>query len=65
MCKIIYLILEGDDDIRFFKKIIEPIFADKGYGTIYSKQSKRKKNACGRFIQAIENKDDWDYLYAK
>ncbi len=65
MCKTIYLILEGDDDIRFFDKIISPLIIDHGCTIVYSKQSMRKKKNCGRFLQAIENMNEWDYLYAK
>ncbi len=65
MCKVIYLILEGDDDIRFFEKIISPLFLKNGFSIIPIKQSSKKRKDCGKFIQTIENMNDWDYLFAK
>ena len=65
MCKLIYMILEGDDDILFFNKIISPLFASHGFSTIPIKQSKKKRIQCGKFINIVQNNENWDYLYAK
>lgn len=65
MSKVIYLILEGDDEIRFFDKIISPLFLKCNCFTTPYKQSKRKKKSCGQFIQAVEKIESWDYLYAR
>lgn len=61
--KVLYILIEGDDDERFFQRIITPMFEAK-YDSVrlwkYAQQTKRKFDSFLRSIKAMEA----EYLYA-
>ncbi len=60
--KTIFVFLEGDDDERFFEKILRPIFK-KNYDTVKPHQYSRKdKKWIKKFIHSI-NRMGADYIY--
>jgi len=58
----LYILLEGNDDERFFDKIIKPRFQGKYDLVKLWKYSQQKTNKIGRYIRAI-NSMGADYIY--
>lgn len=51
----LYILVEGDDDERFFESIIKPIYVHS-YGEIrFWKYSQRKKGEVNRFLESVKN----------
>jgi len=60
--KSLYLLAEGNDDTRFLKSIIQPIFERK-YKTVFIRQhSKKSVKFIKGLITSIKENDD-DYIY--
>ena len=56
----IYIFVEGNDDERFFKRIIEPRIPQR---VIYIKYAQLKKKIVINYLRTIQNSDD-DYIFA-
>lgn len=54
MEKDIYIWVEGQDDIRFFEKIIKPIFEEKYRSVKITTYSRTKKDIILKYIEAIK-----------
>jgi len=62
--KLLFILLEGDDDERFFEKIAKP-FLQKRYSAIkFWKYSQRKKEKIVNFVKSI-NSMKADYIFAR
>ncbi|NYT05734.1 MAG: hypothetical protein GKC04_05105 [Methanomicrobiales archaeon] len=61
---LLYLLLEGNDDERFFSSVVNPVLADEGYRIKIWKYAREKRIRTEKFVQAIRA-DDADYLYVR
>jgi len=63
--KLIYFIIEGPDDERFFNKIVKPLFESNGFKTKCFKHACIRPKERIKFIRSIKRFDNCDYIYAK
>lgn len=60
--KHLYIFLEGEDDKRYFKAIIEPLLKNK-YKIMYYLYSQQKKEKIISFLKSIEKVSNWEYIF--
>lgn len=60
--KHLYIFLEGEDDKRYFKAIIEPLLKNK-YKIMYYLYSQQKKEKIISFLKSIEKVTNWEYIF--
>ena len=60
---ILTIIVEGDDDVRFFEKIIKPKLEASGKYIIIWKYAQRTKKSIKKYANSISGKTYWDYLF--
>jgi hypothetical protein len=63
--KLVYLIIEGPDDERFFDNIVKPLFEQEGLITKCIPHACISRKERIKFIRSIKNFDNQDYIYAK
>jgi len=63
--KLIYFIIEGPDDERFFDKIIRPLFERVGSIAKCIPHACIRRKERVKFIRSIKKLDNQDYIYAK
>lgn len=61
--KYLYIFLEGEDDKRYFKAIIEPVLKNKYDKISYHLYRQEKKEKVIRFLKSIESVSSWDYIF--
>ncbi|HAR84466.1 MAG TPA: hypothetical protein DCR69_01920 [Clostridium sp.] len=59
----LYVFLEGDDDERYFRYIVEPILKSKGIDISYYLYRTKKKGKVMSFIKSIDRMEDSDYIF--
>lgn len=62
--KRLYIWVEGDDDVRFFDKIIKPKFVRKYNFVEVRPYANLKKGRIGNFLKSIKAMND-DYIYVR
>ncbi|KYK33412.1 MAG: hypothetical protein HXS48_25745 [Theionarchaea archaeon] len=62
MAGLLFILVEGNDDERFFKRIINPVFQEKYSSVRLWKYSKKKLEKTKRFIKSIKSMNA-DYIY--
>ncbi len=60
---ILYVLLEGNDDERFFEAILKRKFEEKYLKVRIWKYAEKPKSKIRKFIDIIEDQTNWDYLY--
>ena len=63
--KRLFIMIEGNDDERFFDKIIRPSIKKSYDSTILTKYKQIKKKTIRSLINAIDNNCNDDYLYVE
>jgi len=61
--KRLYILIEGDDDKRFFEKIIKPMFREKYNSVALWQYSRKKKAEVNEYLNNIKEKWDADYIF--
>ncbi|MBD3338004.1 MAG: hypothetical protein GF353_02770 [Candidatus Lokiarchaeota archaeon] len=59
----IFLFLEGDDDERFFKKILINRFREKCNRVQIVKYAQMSHNGIIKLLKTIKYKENWDYIF--
>jgi hypothetical protein len=62
--KRLYIWVEGDDDVRFFERIIKPKFVEKYNSVEVRPYAGRKKEYIDNFIKSIKAMNN-DYIYVR
>lgn len=52
--RMLYVLLEGDDDERFFEEVIKPIYAEKYDHVQFWKYSQKKKERVNHFLNSVK-----------
>lgn len=60
--KLLFILLEGDDDVRFFERIIKPKFENKYDNVVLWKYAQQKNVKVDNFIKSIRSMGA-DYIY--
>ena len=60
--KLLFLLIEGDDDDRFFRRIVKPKFEEKYDNVILWKYSQQKSTKVDNFLKSIKAMGA-DYIY--
>ena len=63
--KLVYFIIEGPDDTRFFDNIIKPMFEDNGCSTKCVPCAGMVRKERSKIIRSIKKMSDQNYIYAK
>ena len=63
--KLVYFIIEGPDDERFFDKVVKPLFEQEGLITKCIPHACISRKERVKFIRSIKNFNNQDYVYAK
>ncbi|PNR88787.1 hypothetical protein X925_04970 [Petrotoga sp. 9T1HF07.CasAA.8.2] len=58
----LYILVEGDDDKRFFEKIITPLFEGKYDQVKVWKYAQQKKEKVSKFLKSIKGMNA-DYIF--
>ncbi|CAG0971714.1 MAG: hypothetical protein MPEBLZ_00590 [Candidatus Methanoperedens nitroreducens] len=58
----LFIFIEGDDDERFFNRIIKPMFENK-YEVHLWKYAQKKNEKIFQFLNSIQAMNDADYIY--
>ena len=61
--KHLYIFLEGEDDKRYFKSIIEPVLKNKYDKISYNLYRQQKKEKIISFLKSIDKVSSWDYIF--
>ncbi|PNR93615.1 MULTISPECIES: hypothetical protein [unclassified Petrotoga] len=60
--KMLFILVEGDDDKRFFEKIITPLFEGKYDQVKVWKYAQQKKEKVSKFLKSIKGMNA-DYIF--
>lgn len=52
--RMLYILLEGDDDERFFEEVLKPIYAEKYDHVLLWKYSQKKKERINHFLNSVK-----------
>lgn len=61
---LLYVLLEGNDDERFFARVLLPVLADEGYRVKVWKYAREKRKRTELFVRAVR-KSGAGYLYVR
>ena len=61
--KWLHILIEGDDDKEFFKRIINPMLKARYYPIVLWKYRKKKKEEVDSYLERVKNDWDADYIF--
>jgi hypothetical protein len=63
MYRILYVMVEGDDDLRFFDRILLPRLSLMKSQIKIWKYREQKKEKINQFLRTVKGVSEWDYLF--